>query len=296
MTTVKELRAKRARLITNARSKRDEITANTDETRAAEIEREFDALITEAEGLEVEARNLERLERLEADMAAGDPRRPNGAEGRADAGGDPVPVSYREAFHQLMCAAGDVYALPAEVRSVLAAGQVALSPEQRAQTVGSAGAGGNLVPDEPQRAIIKAMAAWGPMFQDDFCTVIKTTCGASMPIPGVDDTSKEAQDNSSEGSALTDDGGQDAVFTKLTLDDFMIDTEWLRVSIQLATSGLENMEQLLQQLLGERLGRKANRMLTTGSGSGAPQGIVTGATASGVTIASTTAVPKSAPT
>lgn len=50
-----------------------------------------------------------------------------------------------------------------------------------------------------------------------------------------------------------------------------------------------NMEALLGELLGERLGRIANTQLTTGSGTGAPNGIVT-ASSLGVTTASATAL------
>ncbi len=289
--TPKEMREKRARLITQARSLRDEIEASgTTEARAAELETQFDALITEAEGLEVRAKKAEKLAAMEASLEDGDPRRPQGEEGRSQPGAAPQEITYREAFHQLMLAGGDRSEMTPEARAALARGQVQLSTEQRAQLAGTPAAGGNLVPDEAMPAIVKAMAAWGPMFDDDFATVLKTDGGGTLPIPGVDDTAKEAQDNAAEGQPLTDDGGQDAVFTKGELGDYMIDTEWLRVSVQLATSGMVSMEQLLGQLLGERLGRKANRALTVGTGSGQAHGIVTAATASGVNVASNAAI------
>lgn len=289
--TPKEMREKRARLITQARSLQTEMEAEgTTEARATELEGQFNGLITEAEGLARRAEREENLQSMEASLEDGDNRRPAGQEGRQ--AGDPAPgeISYREAFHQWMVAGGDRHEMTPEARAVLDQGQTQFSPEQRAQTAGTAAAGGNLVPDEAMQAIVKAMAAWGPMYSDGFATVINTGGGGSMPIPGLDDTDKTAEANTSEGQALTDDGGKDAVFTKFSLEDFMYDTEWLRVSIQLATSGMVNMENLLGELLGERLGRKANAVLTTGSGAGQPQGIVTGATASGVTIASNAAI------
>ncbi|MDE4059765.1 phage major capsid protein [Phaeobacter gallaeciensis] len=289
--TPKEMREKRANLITQARGLRDEIEAKgTTEARAAELEAQFDKMISEAEALEERAKKAEKLAEMEASLDAGDPRRPVGDEARGAGAPAPHEISYREAFHQLMLAGGDRSEMAAEARAALAGGQVQLSPEQRAQVAGTAAAGGNLVPDEAMRAIVKAMAAWGPMFDDDFATVLKTDGGGNLPIPGVDDTAKEAQDNGSEGQPLTDDGGQDAVFTKNELGDYMIDTEWLRVSIQLATSGMESMEALLGQLLGERLGRKANRALTVGTGTGEALGIVAAAAASGVTVASNAAI------
>jgi HK97 family phage major capsid protein len=49
------------------------------------------------------------------------------------------------------------------------------------------------------------------------------------------------------------------------------------------------MEPLLTDLFGERLGRTANEVLTTGTGSGQPNGIVTAAS-TGLTAASATAI------
>jgi HK97 family phage major capsid protein len=283
--TLKEFRAKRARLIANARSKFDEITPDTPEARAAEIEGEFNSMMAEAAKLERQISNLERLERAEADLRNGDPRRPLGENAGGAAIDEPVAVDYREAFHALMCAGGDVHAMDAEARAALQA----RNDEFRAQVAGTDAAGGFLVPDEAHTAIVKAMAAWGPMYDDGFATVLNTNGGGTLPIPGVDDTAGRAEKNTSEGAALTDDGGKDVTFTKSTLGDFLYDTEWLRVSIQLATSGMVGMEGLLGDLLGERLGRTANDVLTVGTGTGEPLGIVTGAGV-GKTVAATGAV------
>ncbi|QBR35402.1 phage major capsid protein [Leisingera sp. NJS201] len=289
--TPKEMLAKRANLITEARGLRTEIEADgTTEARAAELETRFDAMIAEAEGLAARARKEEQLAGLEASLDAGDPRRPNGPEGRGQPGSQPEAVTYREAFHEYLACAGDVHSMSQEARRALRHGGVDVMPEERAQTVGAASAGGHLVPDEANTEIVRAMLAWGPMFDDGFARVFKTTGGATIPLPGVDDTGKMAADSGAEGSAFADTGTKDVGFTKNTLDDYMADTEWLKVSIQLATSGMVGMEALLGDLLGERLGRKANRALTLGTGVGQAQGIVTGATASGVTVASNAAI------
>ncbi len=293
--TPKELRAKRAKIITQARGLRDEIEANgTTEARAAELETQFDTMISEAEGLEARAAKAEKLERMEADIASGDPRRPNGQDTRADAGGNADALTYREAFHQLLQVGGEALVLAPEVRQVLAAGQAnmaQLPAELRAQVAGTAPAGGNLIPDEAMLPLVKAMAAFGPMFDDDFARVIKTTGGASMPIPGLDDLANDASANIDEGDPGTGLGtGTDAVFTKETLEDYMVDTGWLGISIQLATGAMGDVEGILGEMLGERIGRKANKDLTLGTGSGQALGIVPGATASGVTVASATLI------
>lgn len=272
--TPKEMREKRARLIANARAKRDEITAETTEARAAEIETEFEAMLTEAEALEERAGRVERLERAEASLTQGDDRAPRGTDEQRGALHDPAPIDYRQAFYALMQAGGDHYALAPEQRAALQRGNA----EVRAQVAGTDAAGGHMVPDEMMMPLVQAMAAWGPMYDDGFATVINTAGGGSIPIPGVDNTAKRATLNTAEGQALTDDGGKDRVFTKLTLEDFLYDTEWLRISIQLMTGGMENMEALFGGMLGEELGRTANDVLTTGTGSGQPLGIVPGAT------------------
>lgn len=287
--TPAEMRAERARILANARSKFDEIKPETTEARAAEINREFDAMMASAQALEERAARAENLAAAEASLSAGDPRRPTGENGEARGVAQPGAVSYRQAFHAYLAAGGQVHAMAPEARAALSTGTANFTPEQRAQIVGTDGAGGALVPDEMMQGLVQSMAAWGPMYNEDMATVLNTTGGGSLPIPGVDDTAKEAAASGAEGSALADTGTKDVVFSKKTLEDFMYDTEWLRVSVQLVTSGMISMEQLLRDLLGERLGKIANKMLTVGTGSGQPSGIVTAA-AVGKTAASLSAI------
>lgn len=279
MERIRELLEERARLITNARAKLDEIKDDTPEARQAEIETEANAMLSKAEGLKARADMLQRMADAEASLTAGDPRRPSGPEGRSDAVETATEVSYRDAFHQLLLRGGDYNALRPEVRNVLASGaSVIPGTEARNQIAGDAGLGGNLVPDEMMQVIVKAMALWGPMFSEGFCTDIRTTGGASMPIPGVDDIMNEAQQQAAadEGNPF---GDADPInFSKLTLDDFLIETGFLKASIQLVTGAMEDVEGIFADLLGERLGRKANRDLTLGTGVGQTQGIVSGST------------------
>ena len=109
-----------------------------------------------------------------------------------------------------------------------------------------------------------------------------------MPFPTVNDTASTAGAHT-EGATLTDDGGKDVTFAEKQLDAFAFDTEWLKVSKELADDSAFGMEALLADLLGERLGRIANLQLTTGSGSSAPHGIVTASTV-GLTAAGTASI------
>lgn len=287
--TIKELREKRAKLVTQARAKFDEIKPDTPAARAAEIEREFDAMMAEAASCEERAKRMERLEKAERSLDAGDDRRPLGdgdsqARGQAPAGDQ--PIDYREAFRQALTHRGVMADLPAEVRAAVDGYQ----PELRAQTAGTDAAGGFLVPDETMRSLVKSMIAWGPMYEDDFCTVLSTTGGGMLPLPGVDDTDKTADKTATEGAALGDTGTKDVVFNNRNLGDYMADTEFLRLSIQLLTGSLEAVDKVIADLLGERLGRRANNWLTVGTGTGMPTGIVTAATASAAVPASTSAL------
>ncbi|MGR3498781.1 MAG: phage major capsid protein [Limimaricola soesokkakensis] len=287
--TPKELREKRARLVENARGKLAEIQGDTPDARAAEINREAEAMIAEAEGLAARAETLDRLDRAERALDQGDARRPDQGAGEARLHQAPAEISYRQAFGAYMLAQGQRSDMTPEARAALLRGQSELPAEMRAQTAGADTAGGYTVPDEMMRALVKAMAAWGPMFDEDITTGIDTAGGGIIPIPTVDDTGNEAAKTATEGATLGDTGAKDVVFGRKTLEDHMIDTEWLRVSVQLASGSMEAMEKLLADLLGERLGRKANRWLTTGTGTGEPAGIVTGAGV-GHTAASGTAI------
>ncbi len=287
MTRIIELREKQARIQANAQSKLNEITDTTPEDRAAEINREFDAMLAEFDQIGEQVERLEKLDRAKAMLERGDPRRPT-ADGRAEGQDEGKPVSYRDAFAEYLRSGGNTGEMRPEARAVLQAGYQAVEPEQRVQTTLTGAAGGFTVPTELQAILVRAMKDWGPMYDEDICTVMNTASGNPLPIPFTDDTAKVAGAQT-EGATLTDDGSEDAVFAQRQLDAFSASTEWLRVSFELANDSIFNMEQLLGSLLGERLGRRANLWLTTGTGTGQPNGIITAATL-GVTAASATAV------
>lgn len=273
--SLKELREKQARIATNARAKFDEIKDDTPAERAAEIEREFDAMMAEHDQIGERIARAEKLDKAERAINAADPRRPGGnAEGRGtDEGEKP---DYRKVFHRFIASGAQVDELSTEERTVLRGG-VKADAEFRSQTVGTATAGGYTVPTELANIIIKSMAAWGPMYDEDICTTINTASGNPMDLPTVDDTSKTGALHT-EAADIADDGSQDVFFGKKTLSAYVYDTEFIKWSMELGQDSIFNFEQLLGDLLGERLGRLANTNLTTGTGSSQPQGIVAGST------------------
>lgn len=279
MADIKDLREKMARIATEARAKLSDVTDETPEDRAAEVEREFDAMMADHDKL---AAKVERLEKVEAALRAGEAvdfsRRPQAEAGSAPAVDAGFQMDYRAAFAEMIAAGGDAY-VDAEVRNVL--------KEHRAQTTSST-AGGYTVPTELATFIEKAMIATGPMYGNQFFTVINSTDGRTFNIPTVDDTAVTAVAHT-EGTQPTDDGGKDVTFGQKSLGAFAFDSEWVRWSAELNADSILNMESLLGELLGERLGRIANSKLTTGSGSSDVEGIVTNS-AEGKVAAATNAI------
>jgi HK97 family phage major capsid protein len=280
---IKDLREQQARIATNARAKFDEIKDDTPADRAAEIEREFDAMMAEHDAIQAKVERLEKLEKVEKRLNEGDPRRPNGGSGEARGGGDKAP-DYRTAFYKMLAAGGDISELSSEERAVLRAG-VQKDVEFRAQSAGTTTAGGYTVPVELANEIVRSMLAWGPMYDPGVSTEMVTSSGAQLNIPTVDDTTVTAVAHT-ENTALTDTGAKDVTFGQKRLDAYPFDTQFVRWSWELSQDSIFNIEQLLSSLLGERLGRIANSQLTTGTGSSAPNGVVTasslGKTAAGI--------------
>lgn len=284
----KELRDKQAQIVTDARERLSQITADTPEARAAELReqhdnamKEFDRLqgIIDAEdALESRSRRLENVDtsrRPDRDSRGSERDQENRGGGEEEEG-----PTYRSAFAKFACGVD----LSPEERQVLRQGQA----EFRAQTAGTAAAGGYTVPTELAKFLSEAQKATGPMYDEDIVTVIPTNGGNPIKLPTIDDTASTAEAHT-EGAALTDDGGKDVVFGQKSLDAYAFDTEFVRWSFELEQDGVFNMEQLLGRLLGGRLGRIANLQLTTGSGVAAPNGIVT-ASSLGKTAAATAAI------
>lgn len=288
-----ELQEKRGRLVAQAREALDEIKANTDEARSAELDKRHDDIMAEFDKVEASISREKRVAAAEARIAAAAEeerarQRPNGGDATArgaDEGGD--KPSYRSVFFKYLAGGASLDALDAEERNILRAG-VVQDMEKRIQTGGTNSAGGYTVPVELQNMLVRAMKAWGPMYDGDIVSELNTSSGNALPIPTTDDTGKTGVQGT-EGTALTDDGSADAVFGQKQLEAYDFNTKFVKFSWQLAQDSIFNMEALLADLLGERLGRLANAQLTTGTGSSAPNGIVT-ASSLGKTAASATAI------
>lgn len=292
MTSLTELQEKRGRLMTRAREALDEIKKNTDEARAADLEKRHDDIMADFDKLERTIEREQKLSDVEARFAARQEeerakKRPKGEDTDARGQEETAKLEYRDVFYKFIASGADIGELDREERSVLKAG-VQSAKEFRAQTTGTASAGGYTVPVELADVIIKSMKDWGPMYDEDVATILNTASGNQINLPTVDDTAVTAEKHT-EGTALTDDGGKDVTFGQKRLDAYVYDTEFVKFSMELAQDSVFNMESLLGALLGERLGRIANRELTVGDGSGDPNGVVT-ASSLGKTAAAVAAI------
>lgn len=283
MSALKELRDAQNVVVAQARERLDLITANTDEARQAELEAAHDKAMGEfdrLEGLIVRETKLAEIEKRAEELRV--QRRPSGDAVEAR-GVDIAPaIEYRTVFAKAIC--GSLENLTAEERAVLKTG----STEFRAQSTGVTTAGGFFIPTELAATIIRSMLAWGPMYDPGVSTEMVTSSGNPIRIPTVDDTAVTAVTHT-ENTALTDTGAKDVTIGQKSLDAFAYDTQFIRWSWELDADSIFGMEALLGDLLGERLGRIANLQLTTGTGTGAPNGIVT-ASSLGKTAAAVAAI------
>lgn len=282
--TLKELREQQARIATNARAKLNEITDATPAERAAEIEREFDAMMADHDKLGERVERLQKLEAAEARANEGDPRRPHGADGEVRGGEQGKAPAYKDVFVKAL--RFGAAALNAEERNLLVAQRADLPEEIRAQSVGTDSAGGYTVPTEFSGEIDKAMAMWGPMWDGGVAREVITSNGRQIDWPTIDDTSKTGRIKS-ENASVDDDGTDDAAFGEKNLNAYVYDTGMVKVPMELLQDSAFNIEALLNDLFGERLGRLANSVLTTGTGSSQPNGVATAAS-NGKTAASAT--------
>lgn len=281
MNKILEMREKMAKLATDARAELDKVNDKTDESQAKELESRFDSIMAEHDKL---GQAVEREQRLaEAEKKTLESRRPASAEeARATATDNQKTPEYKEVFEKQL--RHGVSALDQEERTILMSGRA----ETRAQTSGTDASGGYTVPEGFSGEIDKAMAAWGPMWDGGITRELVTSSGNPLPWPTVDDTAKTGRIKA-ENAAVDDDGTDDVVFGEKVLNAYIYDTGMVRIPIELLQDSAFNIESLMADLFGERLGRLANSVLTTGTGSSQPNGIVT-ASSLGKTAASNAAI------
>lgn len=292
--TLKEMREKMASLLAQARSKFDEIKDDTPEARAAEIEREYDAIMADYDKLQAKHDRQAALEtaesRAEEQIAEARESRLPGAPAPgepADPAARAAVPTYSAVFRNALLRG--VHNLPQDQMAVFEAVQRGMNQgdvaemEQRAMSVGTPSEGGYFVPDEFSGMLIQQMEDWGAMYAENATAQISTPTGNSLLIPTLDYTAERGELHAENG-AVTDDGSADPVIGQKQMDAYFYNTPIVPFSLELLNDSEFAIEPLLSQLFGQSLGRTANEVLTNGDGSSKPQGILTGATDSGVTV------------
>ena len=140
--------------------------------------------------------------------------------------------------------------------------------EYRAQSVGTPAAGGYTVPDETMRALEIALLDFGGMRRA--ATIIRTSSGAALPMPTVNDTANV-------GVILNENtqvANQDVAFSQLILDSWKYSSKQVLVSVELLQDSAVPLGEILGRILGERIGRITNTHFTVGTGVSMPLGIV----------------------
>jgi len=155
---------------------------------------------------------------------------------------------------------------------------------QRAQSVGTATAGGHAVPDEMMGEIEIALLKFGGI--RNVATIQRTTTGADLPIPTTNDTSNKGERIDENTTA----NEQDVTLGQLVLQAYKYSSKMVRVSLELMQDSATDMSTLLGRLLGERVGRIQNEEFTTANGSSKPNGLLNAAADSSVTTASNAAL------
>lgn len=295
--STKEMREKRANLVSQAREIEKSARDAGREAMNEEETQRFDKFMDEVETLKQQIDRIERLEDAERALAESTGRKTEKGEKRADPTkaerrvidasqaerGDAVrawllngtnnhaPADMCERAARIgIDVDSKVLSFNLATRALKTLDAEGIREwEQRALTVGTGSSGGFTVPDEMMRTLEVALLRFGGMRQ--VSDIIRTASGAAMPWPTVNDTSQS-------GEILTENtqvNQQDVVFAQLILDAFKYSSKMILVPVELLQDSAVNIPEYLGEALGTRIGRITNTHFTTGDGSAKPRGVVT---------------------
>lgn len=242
------------------------------------------AIIDAAEGRPLDDEEVQRYEALEAELAVA--RRDHEVRSRQTAYETPV----RNDLHVYAGAPATEQRSDADkaFEHYLRTGQENGDLiEFRAQSEGSDAAGGYLVPDGFLNKIIERKKAYGGIAS--LAETITTDSGNPLPFPTNDDTANTGEIVAENAAPA---GGADLVFGVKTLGAYKYTSQGtgglpLKVSVELLQDSAFDLESYLARALGTRIARKQAVDFAVGTGTGQPQGLLTGLTA-GVDLAGAT--------
>jgi HK97 family phage major capsid protein len=144
--------------------------------------------------------------------------------------------------------------------------------------------GGYSVADAEMQALEISMLEFGGMRQ--VATIIRTATGGPLPFPTTNDTAQKGR-LLAENTAATE---TEMTFGQLVLDAYKYSSDYVLASVEFLQDTSIDAAGFLGRALGERIARLQNDHFTTGTGSSQPNGIVTAAATSSVTLAGTATV------
>ena len=300
-TTAKDLRDKRVRLAEAANGILTKAHNNGQELLPPDEEETWTRMHAEIDALERNISMIEKQEKLALALAEGGERTTEPSLPRSERASATLALHRAQATQEdahralrlwLLAAPTSGYSLTGDERALcdrmgipVAAKQVELrlstrpmrgglerTWEYRAQSVGTPAAGGYTVPDETMRALEIALLDFGGMRRA--ATIIRTSSGAALPMPTVNDTANV-------GVILNENtqvANQDVAFSQLVLDSYKYSSKQVLVSVELLQDSAVPLGEILGRILGERIGRITNTHFTVGTGVAMPLGIVPAAT------------------
>lgn len=265
----KELRAKRAKLISDASA------LINGETVTAEQNTQFDAMMTKADELKARIDRIEAAELAEAELAGQIAARGEDEGRGADEQRDRETQEVRVFGAWLR---GGMDSLAGEDR-LFAARQAQLGMEFRidhsnpraAQSTQTGQAGGYLVPPLFSDQLLIALKAYFTAL--DLFDEITTATGAALPWPTNDDTASRAKiigENTTIGTS-------DLKFGISNVLAYLYATDAVLVPWTLMQDSFLDMDAFLRNALATRFGRSLADDLTNGTGTNMPQGVCTAA-------------------
>lgn len=266
MSKLAQLRERRNALAAQANTLNNQYPADQRMPKA-EIEK-LDAILAEIEDVDAEIQRDQRLNQLSGDALDNPQAQHDYALNAATR--NPGTHGTREESEAL--------------RTFLSGGMAALSNEQRtrmasrvnpdiraAMSTTTNSEGGYTTALEYQRSLEAAMKLFGGVRQA--ATVIQTATGTQMQFPTADATSETGElvgQNTAVALGETS-------FGLTALDVYKFSSKKIALPFELLQDSFIDIEAYIQALLAIRLGRIQATYQTTGTGSGQPRGIVTGA-------------------
>lgn len=256
------------------------------EERAALVEAQRRLLeAAEAEGRDLTAEEQEKWERMEADFErlTREIKRLEEFEARAKAVAAEAPtVAAPETAtkSESRTATRDAEEYRAAYVKWLRAGAKNVAPDEvRALSVGTASAGGYLVPTEFERQLIQGLTDRNIM--RGLATVITTSADRDVPVVSAHGTASWM----SEAGAYTE---SDETFSQVTLSAYKLGT-LIKLSEELLMDSAFDLEAYIRAEFARRLGDAEEAAFVNGDGSGKPTGVV-GSADAGVTAAANNAI------